>query len=371
MKRIKSLVALIGLGACVAAHGASEAEAARSDAEKGTTVLEQRPCPPFGDKRYLAGMSNTAQIAQGAEQEQRYQDQATTQLQQIARDAKLDAKQRTELQNLASWSVAASMANWSLLQVAQQAQANPLVVSGQAYPSAPIQGAVERVRRTADMGGMAADAAEVLRRQARALDRCSQAFSLAVFQLNQPQFDAAVDKASTLAELQQIEQTYRAREAAQARQGADSLDKLAARRTALVEAERAARENSQAVNAADAARRQADMEKRQSELRAKLPAWLAAAKRFAEASQRGDERAAIGELSPDIVMITPTGTFRGIDQVVSAVRRQSASGRGGSLGAPQIAGNEIVAYGSSGGMGIKTTFGFDAGDRISRMEIRI
>lgn len=371
MRPAHGLVLAAGLATALAAPAASELEAARGDAQNATSALEQRPCPAFGEKRYLGGMTDVQQIAQSAERERSYQDAALQQLQQIARDTRLDQRQRTDLQTLASWSIAASMANWSLLQVAYQAVQNPLVVRGQPYPSAPLEGARERIRRTAETGGMQGEAAEVMRRQVRAVERCVLNFNSAVFQLNQPQFDAAVDKAGTLAELGQIEQAYRAREAADRGYGKDSVDRLAARRAALVDEERMARERANAVNVADAARRQGENEKMQAEMRARLPTHLAAATRFADASQRGDERAAIAELARDIVMITPTGTFRGIEQVVEAVRRQAASGRGGSLGSPQIAQDRVVSFGRSGGMGIRTVFSFDGSNRIARMEISI
>jgi len=371
VKPAHGLVLAAGLAAAVAAQAASELEAARSDAQNATSALEQRPCPTFGEKRYLGGMTDVQQIVQSAERERSYQDTALQQLQQIARDAQLDQRQRSDLQLLASWSIAASAANWSLLQVAYQAVQNPLVVRGQPYPSVTLEGARERVRRIAETGGMQGEAAEAMRRQVRAVDRCVRSFNAAVFQLNQPQFDAAVERAGTLSELGQIEQAYRAKDAADGGFGKDSIDRLAARRAVLVDEERTAREKANAANMADAARRQGEQEKMQAELRARLPTHLAVAQRFADASQRGDERAAIAELAGDIVMITPTGTFRGIEQVVEAVRRQAASGRGGSLGSPQIAQDRVMSFGSSGGMRIRTVFSFDGSNRITRMEISI
>ncbi|MBT9489197.1 MAG: hypothetical protein IV093_16965 [Rubrivivax sp.] len=367
----RDLALALSLACGFAAQAASELDAARTDAEKSTNVLEQRPCPDFGDKRYLTGMTSEQQIVQSAERERSYQDTAMQQLQQIGRDKQLDQRQRTNLQTLASWSIAASMANWSLLQVANQALQNPLVARGQPYPSAALEGARERIRRVAESSGLQADAAEAVRRQVHAIDRCLTNFNKSVFQLNQPQFDAEVEKASTLAELSQVEQTYRAREAANAGHGKDSVDRLAARKSALQEEDRIAREKANAVNAADASRRRADQEKQQAEYRAKLSTYLAVAKRFTDASDRGDQRAAVAEMANDIVMSTPTGTYRGIDQVVEAVRRQAASGRAGSLGTPQITQDRIVAYGKSGGMGIRTIFSFDGSGRISRMDISI
>jgi hypothetical protein len=371
MRLARKLSLAVCLTLSVGAHASSEADAARSDAENGTNALEQRPCPDFGDKRYLGGMTNPQQIVQSAEQERSYQDTALQQLQQIVRDGQLDQRQRTELQTLASWSIAASMANWSLLQVANQALQNPLVVRGQLHPSAPLGSARERIRRTAEAAGMQPGAAEVVRRQAGAVDRCLLNFDKAVFQLNQPQFDAEVDKATTLNELGQVEQAYRAREAANAGYGKDSLERLAMRRNVLQEAERIAREKANAANVADAARRKVEMDKQEAEVLARLSTHLAVAKRFAVASLRGDQRVAMAEMANDIVMATPTGAYRGIDQVVEAVRKQAASGRGGSLGTPQITQNRVVSYGSSGGMGIKTVFSFDGNNRISRMDISI
>ncbi len=360
-----------GLTICATSNAASELDSARSDAENGTKSLEQRPCPAFGDRKYLRGMTDAQQLSNGAEKERLYQETALRQLQQIAGDPKLEQRQRSDLQALAGWSIAASMANWSLLQVAQQALANPLIASGQPYPGAGLEGARERVRRTADSGAMPAEAAAVLRRQAGALDRCVQSFNAAIFKLNQPQFDAAVDAAANLSELGRVEQQYRTREAASGGYAADSLDKLTARRTVLAEADRVARENASAVGAADAAKRRAEAEQRQAEMRARLPTHLAVAKRFAEASQSGNERAAVAELARDVVMVTPQGTFRGIDEVVGAVRRQSASGKGGSLGTPQIADDRIVSSGQSSGYRITTTFSFDADNRISRLTISL
>jgi hypothetical protein len=357
---------------------ANSLEAARSDAENGTRALETRPCPAFGDRNYLRGMSEAQQIAASADKERAYQETALRQLQQIARDPQLDQRQRSKLQALASWSVAASMANWSMLQLAQQAVASPLVAGGQPYPTAVIESARERVRRLAEGGTIPGEANEIVRRQARAIDRCVEGFSAAVFKLNQPQFDAAVDGAANLAELARIEQLYRVREASSAGQGGDSMERLAAKRAALVEADRIAREAANAANAADAAKRRAEADQRraeadqrQAEARAKLPAYLAVAQRFAEAARSGNERAAINELARDVVMTTPQGTFRGIDQVVSAVRQQSASGRGGSLGTPQIADDRIISYGSSGNIRLLTTFGFDAENRIVRLHISL
>ena len=365
----------LALTAAIALHtvaaAASELDAARKDAENGTANLEQRPCPALGDRNYLRGMTQPQQLAVAADKERTYQDGALRQLQQLVRDPQLAEQTRSELQALASWSIAASMASWSMLQTAQQALANPLIAPGQPYPAAAIEGARERLRQTAANGALAPDAAGVIRRQMAAVDRCRKSFGAAIFKLNQPQFDAAVDSARSVADLGRVEQDYRARDAAGEGYGADSLDKLTARRTALAETDRVARDNASAVSAADAAKRRAEAESRQAELRAKLPAYLAVAKRFAEASQSGNERAALAELSRDVVMNTPQGSYRGIDRVVAAVRQQSASGAGGSLGTPRIEGDRIVANGNSGGYRITTFFGFDGDNRIARIDISI
>ncbi|MDB5816488.1 MAG: hypothetical protein JWQ11_128, partial [Rhizobacter sp.] len=99
--------------------------------------------------------------------------------------------------------------------------------------------------------------------------------------------------------------------------------------------------------------------------------FLAVAKRFADASQGGNERAALAELSRDVVMNTPNGSYRGIDQVTVAVRQQSSSGGGGSLGTPRIDGDRILASGTAKGFRITTTFSFDGDNHISRIDISL
>lgn len=353
-----------------AAH-ASELDAARKDAESGTASLEQRPCPVLGDRTYVRGLSDGSQLTAAAQKERAYEDGAVQQLQQMARDPKLAPRQRADLQGLASWSIAASMANWSILQLAQQALANPLIAAGQPSPTVIIESASARAHQLADNNTLAPDAAAVVRRQGVALDRCTKSFTAAIFKLNQPQFDAAIGGAKSNAELNQLEQLYHARDAASAGYGGDSLDKLASRRAELTEAEQQARDNANAANAADAAKRQAEAEKRRAELRARLPAYLAVAKRFAEASQAGNERAALAELSQNVIMTTPQGSYRGIDQVTLAVRQQAAAGQKGSLGTPRIEGDRILANGSSGGYQLTTTFSFDESNHISRMDITL
>ena len=354
----------------VAAAG-SELDAARRDAEAGTASLEQRPCPALGDRNYVRGVTQPQQLAAAADRERAFEDGAMRQLQQLMRDRQVAPQTRSELQTLASWNIAASLANWSMLQVAQQAQASPLIAPGQPDPAALVEGARERLRQTADSAGLTPDAAGIVRRQMSAVDRCAKNFNAGIFKLNQPQFDAAVDGAATLAELNRIEQQYRAKDAAGGGYGADSLDKLHARRATLAEADRVARDNANAVSAADAEKRRAEADRRQAEIRAKLPAYLAVATRFADASRNNNERGALAELSRDVVMNTPQGSYHGIDQVVAAVRQQAAAGAGGSLGTPRIEGDRIVSNGNSGAYRIFTAFGFDAQDRISRIDITL
>lgn len=360
----------VALAASFAAN-ASEVDSARKDAESGTITLEQRPCPALGDRNYLRGLTNSQQLVTAAEKERVYEEGALRQLQQIMRDPQLAQRQRSDLRALASWSIVASMANWSMLQVAQQALADPLIAPGQPYPAALIEGARERLRQMAENSSLPAEAANVARRQAGAVERCAKSFNTAIFKLNEPQFEGAIESAKSIPDLDRVVRLYRAQDAANGGYGADSLDKLGARRAAITEAERAARENAAAVNAAEAAKRQAEAEKRQAELIAKLPVYLAVAKRFADAAQSGNERGALAELSPDVVMNTPQGNYRGINQVVAAVRQQSASGQSGSLGTPRIEGNRILANGNSGPYRIVTSFSFDDGNRISRIDVSL
>jgi hypothetical protein len=371
MIRVLQPLAVVALvAASVAAH-ASELESARKDAEAGTRALEQRPCPALGNRSYIRGLSDAQQLVAAADRERAYVDGALRQLQQIGSDPKLAPEQRRNLQALASWSIAASMANWSMLQVAQQALANPLVENGRPHPAGLIEGARDRLSAIGGNPSMSADAASVVRRQTAALERCSGTFLAEIFKLNQPQLEAAIEGAGSTADLNRLEQVYRTRDAVTGGYGADSLDKLAMRRASIAEAERVARERAAVASAEEAARRQAEAEKRQAELNARLSGYLVVAKRFADATRNGNERAALAELSRDVVMSTPNGTYRGIDEVAGAVRQQSSSGQSGSLGTPQIAGDRIIAIGSTSGIRITTTFGFDTSNRISRLDISL
>jgi hypothetical protein len=372
------LVLVAALAASPSVYAASELESARKDAQTGTATLEQRPCPVLGDRNYLRGLSDPQQLIAAAEQERTYEEGALRQLEQIARDPQLSNKQRPPLLALASWSISASLANWSMLQLAQQALADPLVAQGKPYPTAGIESARERLRQVSENGSLNPEAADIVRRQSSVLERCSKGFATAVFKLNQPQFEAAIESAGSGAELDRVEKLYRYREAAAGNYGGDSLDRLTARRTAIAEIERVARENAAVVSAAEAAKRQeenqrwqAENAKRQAELEAKLPGYLAVAKRFTEAAQSGNERAALAQLSNDVVMTTPQGNYRGINNVADAVRRQSASGSSGSLGNPRIESGRILANGNSSGFRITTYFSFDEANKISRIDISL
>lgn len=364
-------LAWLALAAVSGLAAASELDAAKRDAEAGTRMLEQRQCPALGDRSYLRSLGDPQALTDAAARERQYQESALRQVQQMMADPKLDQRRKANLQALASWSVTASMANWSLIALAQQALASPLIAAGQPYPTVPLEAARDRVRRMADSGAVAADAAAVMHRQAGAIDRCIPVFNAAIFKLNQPQLDAAIDSAAGPQELARLEQLYRMREAVSAGYGAESADRVAARRSAIAEAERQERDRRMAASSAEAARQRALMEQRQAELRARLPAHLAAAQRFAQASQRGDEQGAVAEMAPDIVMVTPQGTYRGVQQVIGAVRSQAASGRGGSLGTPQLVGDRVVSQGSSGQFRITTTFDFNVDSRITRLAISL
>ncbi|MDB5819031.1 MAG: hypothetical protein JWQ11_2671, partial [Rhizobacter sp.] len=195
------------------AAGASELDAARGDAQKTTAALEQRKCPAFGDRNYLRGLSDPQQLTAAAEKERAYQDGAVRQLAQLARDTKVDAQMRADLSQLGSWSIAASMGNWSMLQMARQALADPSVAPGQPYPAGVIEAARERLRQMTSNAAIAPDAAATMRRQAAAVDRCTQGFNAAIFELNRPQIDAAIDAARSSADLDRVEQQYHARDA--------------------------------------------------------------------------------------------------------------------------------------------------------------
>ncbi len=147
-------------------------------------------------------------------------------LQQIARDPQLAPKQRTSLQSLSE--LVDRGVDGELVDTAGGAAGagKLLVEQGKSHPAGVLEGAQERLRRIGDNGVLAPDAASVVRRQIGALEKCSKSINAAIFKLNQPQFDAAIEKSVVGFRLESArKQLYRARDAASGAYGADSLDR--------------------------------------------------------------------------------------------------------------------------------------------------
>jgi hypothetical protein len=95
------------------------------------------------------------------------------------------------------------------------------------------------------------------------------------------------------------------------------------------------------------------------------------ARRFARAASSGNEQGALKELAEDVVMSTPSGTYRGRNEVAAAVREQNRSGKSGSMGEPFGDARGIGMRGRVGSFGVTSRLGFNADNKINRINVSL
>jgi hypothetical protein len=325
---------------------AAALQAATANAQQTLALLENRPCPGLGDTTYVSGFTDAAKLAASSSRELGTVSNALATLQRMLGDPELTEQARGELRFLGSWTVAAAAGRWSVLQVAEQALVDPVIVAGRPHPSSLLAETSAKLQNIAGNGVLTPDAASLISRLKAGVDRCRVANIAAVLAVNEKDALAAIARASSTSTLGSVSQTYLLQ------RGGSSVaeGQFDARYRALEQQEaRASSRNKPVVAAAPAGPTQAQ---------------LAVAKRFVAASNSQSEAASLAELAEDVELRTPQGTYRGKAQVKQAVRDQIASGRTGSTGEPRISDQTIIAPGRTGSFSVTTRFYFNDAGKI-------
>ncbi|MCU0884346.1 MAG: nuclear transport factor 2 family protein [Beijerinckiaceae bacterium] len=300
-------------------------------------------------------------LAQAAGRERASIDEVMATLRRVAQDQTIGEEGRGRLFALGSWQVVSSAGRLTLLRIAEQARVDPQMADGAPHPLAPLlelAGLLDQFRGS----GISGAAAMAVGRIRNRLDQCRSGLARAVIEANEPAIRTALADARTTADVRAVGQRHRLAEDGA---GLSVTGSYVQRLRTLAEAEAA-----QAADAARRASRNAPARLPAPAASAVSPAQLAAAQRFITASNKGNEAAALAELSEDIELRTPEGVFRGKAEVREAVRRQSASGRSGTMGPPQSDGARVFARGRVGAFSVVSDYEFNSANKINRIVIR-
>lgn len=340
---------------------ADQEMAAQSGALGIVASLEGRPCPQLGDLDYVAGARDPEILAQAAGRERASIDEVMGTLRRVAQDQTIGEDGRARLFALGSWQIVSAAGRLTLLRIAEQARIDPQMTDGSAHPLTPLlelAGLLDQIRGS----GIAGAAEQAVGRIRSRLDQCRSGLARAVIEANEPAIRTALADARTSAEVRAVGQRHRlAADGA----GLSVTETYEQRLRKLAEAEAA-----QAAEAARRASRNAPVRAPAPAAPAVSPAQMAAAQRFITASNNGNEAAALAELAEDIELRTPEGVFRGKAEVRDAVRRQSARGQSGTMGAPQSDGDRIFARGRVGAFPVTSYYEFNSANKINRIVIR-
>lgn len=322
------------------------AQAAAANAQQALALVENRPCPNLGDTGYVSGVGDAARLAAASSRELSTASTALMTLQRMLQDPELTPKGQGELRFLGSWTVAAAMARWTLLRIAEQGLVDPVITRGGRHPSTLLGETAAQLQDLAGNGALTPDSAELLSRLKRGADRCRGVNIAAVLAANERDALAAISGATSTSALTAVSQTYMLQ-----RGGPSATEaQFDARYRTLEQQEARAAQRNRPVAAAVPD--------------GPSPAQMAVAKRFIAASNRQDSAAALSELSEDVELRTPQGNFRGKAQVKQAVQQQAASGRSGTTGEPRMSNGVIIAPGRVGAIPITTRFYFNDAGKI-------
>lgn len=341
-----ALLALMGIGPGAASPAPPDPAAG---AQRLLASIENRPCPAFGDRTYINGLNGADQLATAADREIGNARQAMQTLERLVNDPDVSEKARANLVGLGSWTVAQSLANWTLLRLGQQAQVDPAIVPGQPFPTDIATGAQNTLAQFAAARALTPDAAMLVGRLRDATGKCAMAAREAVMATNDAAIRSAIAGARSPDDLRRINETF------QIRQAGGRTPVLAAWEDRL----RAVTPRSTRAPAVAATTSSGPTQ-----------AELAVVRRFVAAANRQDKSGALAELTDDVQLITPNGRYSGKAEVSQAVAQQSSKGSSGGLSAPTISGGNIVSSGRASGFNVVTYFELRGG-KISRMTIRL
>lgn len=348
-----------GDASALARAGSPEREIAesRSGALAGLSVVEARRCPALGETGYVEGIADSTQLRNARLGEIDFVRSGLSSLGQMAGDGRLSAAGRQQLMALGSWNVVSSLTNWTMLTIAEQALVDPQVVPGGPFPLSLIDSASAEMSRL-DLRYLAPEAGAAVQRLRTALGRCAATSYQSLLVRNESSFASEVERARSTEELNALAARYQLSRASTEPAAKAFLDRIEARRAKLAALVRAPR--------APAGTRPAGVG-----AAAFTPVQMETARRFARAASSGNEQGALKELAEDVVMSTPSGTYRGRNEVAAAVREQNKSGKSGSMGEPFGDARGIGMRGRVGSFGVTSRLGFNAENKINRINVSL
>ena len=326
---------------------AARAASARTDALASLAAIA-RPCPRLGARDVVGGAASPEQLAEAGAREAAYAAEGIATLDRAMADPAVTERGRRDLQALGGWSVAASLGNAALLRLAEAAQRPPAIPAGASHPLQALSQTEQSLAQAARRQSMPPEAAQAIASMGAALGRCRVSLGTELVQANAELIRADVDRARSTDELDRIADRYRLRE-----YGGTFSVQLAQRRAQLIAAASVARPSAPPPPSGPP------------------PAHLAAVRRSIAASRSGNSRAALAELSDDVVLSTPEGIFRGKADVARAVESQRARGRSGTIGEPVVSGGRIMTSGSVSGFPVATSYSVDGRNKIRRIDISL
>lgn len=332
---------------CPAAGQTGEPPAAIG-AQRLLSSVEGRPCPALGERSYVAGMASPDELAAAADREMASARASMRTLERLIGDPEVSDKGRGDLVSLGSWTVAQSLANWTLLRLAQQALVDPQVAANQPFPTDVSASTENTLAQFAAARALIPNAVMLIGRLRDATARCGTVTREAIMAANEPAIRSAIEGARTPDELRQVDALYRLRRGG----GRAALLAMYDDRMRVI-TPRIARVPSAPPPASGPSQAQ-----------------LATARRFVAAASRQDRAAALAELTDDVQLSTPQGSYSGKTEVSQMVAQQSANGSSGSLSPPQISGDRVVSAGRASGFNVVTRFEF-SGNKISRITVRL
>lgn len=339
-----------------AANPEREIAESRAGALAGIAVVEQRRCPALGEAGYVEGVVDGSQLRSARLSEVDFVRSGLASLGQMAGDARLSAAGRQQLVALGSWNVVTSLTNWTMLTIAEQALADPQVAPSGPFPLALIDSASGEMARL-DFRHLAPEAASAAQRLRGALGRCAAVSYQSLLASNESRFSGEVDRARTNEELNALAARYQLSRASQEPAAQPFLNRIETRRAQLAALVRNTRAPSGSRPAVAVA--------------AFTPQQMETARRFVRAASTSNEQGALKELADDVVMSTPSGTYRGRSEVAAAVREQNKSGKSGSMGEPFGDARGIAMRGRVGSFGVTSRLGFNAENKINRINVSL
>lgn len=356
---LAALAAAFGMPAAALARADNperEIAESRSGALAGLSVVEARRCPALGETGYVEGIGDSAQLRNARLGEIDFVHSGLSSLGQMAGDGRLSAAGRQQLMALGSWNVVSSLTNWTMLTIAEQALVDPQVAPGGPFPLSLIDSASAEMSRL-DLRYLAPEAGAAVQRLRSALGRCAAASYQSLLARNESSFASEVERARSTEELNALAARYQLSRASTDPAAKAFLDRIEARRARLAALVRTPRASAGAAPAVAAA--------------AFTPVQMETARRFARAASSGNEQGALKELAEDVVMSTPSGTYRGRNEVAAAVREQNRSGKSGSMGEPFGDARGIGMRGRVGSFGVTSRLGFNADNKINRINVSL